>query len=139
MAKKNKKQRIDVEGDDSEQGVPLNNPFGALGALRNSLPGAERPPEAVPKKSAEPDSEDVASTGVILRRERKGRGGKTITRVDGLPLRGAELGSMCLELKRSLGCGAAVEDDSLVLQGDQVERGMRALRKLGYERVRAGN
>ena len=64
---------------------------------------------------------------VIVRRERKGRGGKTVTLVEGLSGLGDDgLGELLTRLRKALGCGAALEPSEagsvLVLQGDQGER-----------------
>ena len=57
-----------------------------------------------------------------LRMEKKGRGGKTMTVVDGLPRNTAFLKDLCAELKRLCGTGGAVEDGAIELQGDLRER-----------------
>jgi translation initiation factor 1 len=57
-----------------------------------------------------------------LRMEKKGRGGKTVTVVDGLPRNGAFLKDLCQELKRACGTGGAVAEGTIELQGDLRER-----------------
>jgi translation initiation factor 1 len=57
-----------------------------------------------------------------LRMEKKGRGGKTVTVVDGLPRNAAFLKELCQELKRACGTGGAVSDDTIELQGDLRDR-----------------
>jgi translation initiation factor 1 len=57
-----------------------------------------------------------------LRMEKKGRGGKTVTVVDGLPRNAAFLKDLCQELKRACGTGGAVLEDGVELQGDLRER-----------------
>lgn len=54
--------------------------------------------------------------------EKKGRGGKTVTVVDGLPRNAAFLKELCQELKRACGTGGAVSDDTIELQGDLRDR-----------------
>jgi len=54
--------------------------------------------------------------------EKKGRGGKTMTVVDGLPRNDAFLAALCAELKRLCGTGGAVDDGSIALQGDLRDR-----------------
>jgi translation initiation factor 1 len=53
-----------------------------------------------------------------LRMEKKGRGGKTVTVVDGLPHNAGFLKELCQELKRACGTGGAVADGAVELQGD---------------------
>jgi translation initiation factor 1 len=57
-----------------------------------------------------------------LRMEKKGRGGKVVTVVFGLPRNTAFLGELCQELKRACGTGGAVSDDTIELQGDLRDR-----------------
>src|SRR5665213_2310102 len=57
-----------------------------------------------------------------LRMEKKGRGGKLVTVVFGLPQNTKFLGELCQELKRACGTGGAVSDDTIELQGDLRDR-----------------
>jgi translation initiation factor 1 len=57
-----------------------------------------------------------------LRMEKKGRGGKTVTVVAGLPRNAAFLKQLCQELKRACGTGGAVAEDTIELQGDLRDR-----------------
>jgi translation initiation factor 1 len=57
-----------------------------------------------------------------LRMEKKGRGGKQVTVVDGLPNNQAYLKELCQELKRACGTGGAVADGTIELQGDLRDR-----------------
>jgi translation initiation factor 1 len=57
-----------------------------------------------------------------LRMEKKGRGGKMVTVVDGLPQNAAFLKELCQELKRACGTGGAVSDGTIELQGDLRDR-----------------
>jgi translation initiation factor 1 len=54
--------------------------------------------------------------------EKKGRGGKTVTVVAGLPRNAAFLRELCQDLKRACGTGGAVSQDSIELQGDLCDR-----------------
>jgi translation initiation factor 1 len=67
-----------------------------------------------------------------LRMEKKGRGGKTVTVVDGLPRNASFLKDLCQELKRACGTGGAVADATIELQGDLRERVRDVLLKKGY-------
>lgn len=57
-----------------------------------------------------------------LRMEKKGRGGKTMTVVDGLPRNTEFLKTLCADLKRLCGTGGAVADGAIELQGDLRDR-----------------
>jgi translation initiation factor 1 len=67
-----------------------------------------------------------------LRIEKAGRGGKTVTVVDGLPDNAAFLKELLQELKRACGSGGAVRDGGVELQGDLRERVRAYLIKQGH-------
>ena len=67
-----------------------------------------------------------------LRTEKKGRGGKTVTVVYGLPQNAAFLQELSQELKRACGTGGTAVDDGVELQGDMRDRVRDALTKRGY-------
>ena len=58
----------------------------------------------------------------ILRTEKKGRGGKTVTVVAGLPNNETWLRQLCQELKRACRTGGSVKEDTIELQGDLRDR-----------------
>ncbi len=67
-----------------------------------------------------------------LRMEKKGRGGKTVTVVDGLPRNAAFLKELCQELKRACGTGGAVDAGLIELQGDLRARVREVLAGKGF-------
>lgn len=70
-----------------------------------------------------------------LRMEKKGRDGKTITVVDGLPANAAFLKALCRELKRACGTGGTAAGGSVgavELQGDLRDRVRECLLKKGF-------
>jgi translation initiation factor 1 len=67
-----------------------------------------------------------------LRMEKKGRRGKTVTIVDGLPQNAVFLRDLCQELKRACGTGGSVIDGAVELQGDLRERVRESLLKKGF-------
>lgn len=67
-----------------------------------------------------------------LRMEKAGRGGKTVTVVDGLPRNAAFLKELCQELKRACAAGGAVVDGRVEIQGDLRERVRGLLVKKGF-------
>ena len=67
-----------------------------------------------------------------LRTEKKGRGGKTVTVVYGLPRNAEFLRELSQELKRACGTGGTAVDDGVELQGDRRERVRDVLTKRGY-------
>ena len=55
---------------------------------------------------------------IVLRRERKGRGGKTVTTVTGISGEKELLSNFIRDLKRRLGCGGRLDGEVIVFQGD---------------------
>lgn len=73
-----------------------------------------------------------------VQRESKGRGGKTVTVISGVPLAAQELKDLAGELKRRCGTGGTVRDWVIEIQGDHVETLLAELQKRGYKAKRAG-
>jgi translation initiation factor 1 len=67
-----------------------------------------------------------------LRMERGGRGGKTVTVVDGLPRNAAFAAALLQELKRGCGTGGSWKHGALELQGDIRDRVRELLTRKGY-------
>jgi len=67
-----------------------------------------------------------------VRREKRQKG-KLVTVVTGLSASQTDLPQLLTKLKSTLGTGGTLDDESLVIQGDQVERVSAALVKLGYK------
>ena len=63
-----------------------------------------------------------AKIACVLRLERKGRGGKSVTVVANLPRNPAFLAGLAAELKRACGTGGTAADGAVEMQGDQRER-----------------
>jgi len=68
----------------------------------------------------------------MLRIEKTGRGGKTVTVVDGLPRIAPLVADLARELKRACGTGGTVRDGAVELQGDVRGRVRELLGKKGY-------
>ncbi len=81
--------------------------------------------------------EKKKSDGIVrIMRDRKGRGGKTVTIVTGLPQdKAATLGQ---QLKKLCGSGGTVKDDVVEIQGDHCDKVQAKLTELGYKVKRAG-
>ena len=88
-----------------------------------------------------PDDSPVATIGdgnVRVRLEKKGRGGKTVTTISGLPLEPEALKALGKKLKKKCGVGGAVKDGIVEIQGDHAEKIVTALRAEGYDAKRSG-
>jgi translation initiation factor 1 len=113
------------------------NPFGALSGA--GLPNAT---PAKPESIRNPQSEirNVKSRGrVDVRRETGGRGGKTVTVVDGFVGIGLpEKEQLAKKMRAACGCGGTVKDGAIEIQGDQRETVARILAEAGFRPVFAG-
>lgn len=67
-----------------------------------------------------------------VRVEKKGRGGKTVTVIDGLPRNTAFLKELSQELRRACGTGGAVCETGVELQGDMRDRVREVLLRKGF-------
>ena len=77
--------------------------------------------------------------GVVrVRRESKGRAGKTMTTISGVPLDTPGLEELASKLKRRLGTGGAVKERVIEIQGDRVEAVISELAREGIKAKRAG-
>ena len=73
-----------------------------------------------------------ASGAVSIHYETVGRKGKGMTLISGLPLSEDDLTALAKKFKQQFATGGAVKDFVIELQGDQREKAVPALRKLGY-------
>ena len=68
----------------------------------------------------------------------KGRGGKSVTLVTGLPLDTLGLAALAKQLRSACGSGGTLKDGVVEVQGDHVATIMAALQKRGYSVKRSG-
>lgn len=89
-------------------------------------------------KSEDQASPEAPATDGIVRvsRQSKGRGGKTVTVIDGLPT--DQLKVICKKLKGLCAGGGAVKEFSVEIQGDHRDKIIDYLRKQGFEVKAAG-
>ena len=75
---------------------------------------------------------------VRIRREVKGRRGKTVTAISGIPLPEDELRALAGDLKRRCGTGGSAKDGVIEIQGDHRDTLAEFLRDRGYTVKLAG-
>ncbi|MBN2102438.1 hypothetical protein JW835_00185 [bacterium] len=75
---------------------------------------------------------------VRVRREVKGRKGKTVTTISGFPLPSEQLNRLASELKQSCGTGGSVKAGIIIIQGDHRKKIIPWLEKKGYKVKLAG-
>ncbi|MDC3307394.1 translation initiation factor [bacterium] len=142
------KRKVDL-GAEGEQGL-THNPFAALRRGAPGVPGSKGGP-GVPGEGGEaatareepvevsPDRAMEAGAHWLVRKERKGRGGKVVTIVSslaGVDVR--DLGDLARALGQRLGTGARVKGGEVVVQGELSERVARFLESKGA-RVTVGS
>ncbi len=80
-----------------------------------------------------------AGDGVVrVSRETKGRAGKGVTLVRGVPLDDAAVAALGKQLKAACGSGGTVKDGVIEVQGDHCDRVVALLRERGFTVKRAG-
>lgn len=109
--------------------------FAGLEALRGSVPVGSSTPVGGPAPAGVTLAAPKGPARAVVRLERKGRGGKEATLVEKLELAPAELERWCKELKSALGCGGAVDEGVIVLQGDLRKRAEALLLARGVRKV----
>jgi len=70
---------------------------------------------------------------IRIRRDKKGRRGKTVTIISGLPLGEKALLEMAAEFKRKCGTGGSVKNREILIQGDRAKVLLQILEKKGYK------
>ena len=75
---------------------------------------------------------------IRIARDRKSRGGKTVTILAGIPGDAAEVSQLAQSLKKLCGSGGTVKGDSIEIQGDHRDRLEARLKELGYKIKRVG-
>lgn len=79
------------------------------------------------------------SDGIVrVMRDRKGRGGKTMTVITGVPGSNEALATLAQQLKKVCGSGGTVKEGAIEIQGDHCDKVQAKLTGLGYKVKRAG-
>ncbi len=118
--------------------LPTSN--AAPGGLFQAFAGLEigglpEGPSEVPAVAAQPSTQRPAKLGrVVLRRETAHRGGKCVVVVDGFDASFSDgsLEALSKKLRTACGCGGAVKERTIELQGDQPTRIRELLTAEGF-------
>jgi len=89
-------------------------------------------PRMTPRDAPQPTG------GVRVGRASKGRKGKPMTTIEGLPLRAEALAELARDLKRFCGSGGTVRDGVIEIQGEHRDVLVEELGKRGFEAKRSG-
>ncbi len=93
--------------------------------IREQARRAQRP---APIRSRPPNEQTIR-----IKRDKKGRGGKTVTILYEYVLSAADAKALAKLLKKKCGTGGAVKQDTIEIQGDVRDRVAAELHKLGYK------
>ncbi|MGC3982988.1 MAG: translation initiation factor Sui1 [Steroidobacteraceae bacterium] len=75
---------------------------------------------------------------VRVTRETKGRGGKSVSVIQGLGLAPTELEKLCTTLKKRCGTGGTTKDGNIEIQGEHRDTLVAELTKLGFTVKKSG-
>ena len=89
-------------------------------------------------KGKTPAAQAARDGRVRVTREKKGRGGKTVTVLYGLALPASEMEELAKELKKRCGAGGTVKGNTVEVQGDNVDAVLEVLDARRIKAVRAG-
>ena len=103
-------------------------------------PECQKPaPECTCKKKPSKAQPIFRQDGIIrIRREVKGRKGKTVTMIYNFQPNQTDLKALAKQLKQQCGTGGSVKDGVIILQGDHKEKLLKLLEAQGYEVKIAG-
>ena len=123
------------------QNKQIKSGLGGLGGLVYSTDTGRMCPDCrqgiancICKAQALPKTDGVVRVSL----QTKGRGGKSVTLVKGLPLDALALAALAKQLRTACGTGGTVKDGVVEVQGDHVTTVMAALQKQSYVVKRAG-
>jgi len=105
-----------------------------LGMVYSTNPDYQFEQEEAPQQETLPAKEQK----LIVKIDKKGRGGKQVTVVEGFIGRDDDLEDLGKMLKSKCGVGGSVKDGIILVQGDQREKITNILTSLGY-RAKRGN
>jgi len=105
-------------------------------ALGRICPGCGKPVADCACRAA--GSSPRGDGSVRVARETKGRKGKGVTLITGIPLAGDGLADLARQLKQRCGSGGTVKDGVIEIQGDHRDRLEEELQGRGYRVKRSG-
>ena len=97
-------------------------------------------PDGEPEESLTPLSNDSTTSQTHNQKvplrvliEKKGRGGKTATIVEGFEISDEEVDDIARTLRKKLGTGGSARGGEILIQGDRKADAMKLLKEMGYK------
>ncbi len=119
-----------MKAQNKDTSIVYSTEFGKI------CPGCNKPKEKCicRKKQPPPESDGI----VRIMKETKGRKGKSVTLITGVPLENEGLKILAKSLKQKCGSGGSLKNGVIEIQGDHGDVLGKELGKLGYKVKRAG-
>ena len=119
-----------MKDKNKDGGLVYSTEFGKM------CPGCNKPASECSCRKKQPV---LKSDGIVrLMRETKGRKGKGVTLITGIPMNDEALKDLAKSLKQTCGCGGSVKNGIIEIQGDHRDVLENALAGRGYKVKRAG-
>jgi translation initiation factor 1 len=113
-----------------------------LGEIKNLFPEMESyTPDPSDDLKEDPQSpalsdKEKAQMKIYVSRDKKHRGGKQVTLIEGFDATDAECGKLLSKLKTLCSAGGSFKDGELIVQGDHVKKVIAYFLKQGFKNVK---
>lgn len=87
-------------------------------------------------QTQQPDTLDPAKQRLIVRIDRRNRGGKQVTLIEGFIGKDEDLSALAKSLKTKCGVGGTAKDGEITIQGDLRDKLVALLSSMGYNAKR---
>ena len=102
----------------------------ALASLSGLPEGEQDTPQPEEQTTGQPGSQSSPLHVVI---EKKGRGGKTATIIEGFEITDDEIDEIARTLRKKLGTGGSARGGEILIQGDRKVDAVRILKEMGFK------
>ena len=103
----------------------------ALASL-NGLPEGENTPTSLNNEQAN-EKPDMQKNALHVLIEKKGRGGKTATIIEGFEISDEEIDEIARTLRKKLGTGGSARGGEILIQGDRKADTIKMLKEMGFK------
>ncbi len=118
--------------------IVYSTEHGQMASAMEKAPDSRKRSKSKGSNTSSPAIRNPNKQGIRIHRESKGRGGKCVSIIDGLPLDGKGMKTVLKKLKGQLGTGGTVKGNRIEIQGDHREKLLLLLEKEGHKARLAG-